>query len=359
MAAPVPFTRDSLTAYEKQPAAAAPAPVAAESQKPAAQVQAPVADTPVVESDALDTSSVDDVPADPAVPGEDGTSVETGDSTTPTADLDSETPIDETGDGKPRSRGTAQERIEELVTERNAYRKYGEHLLATINELKGMKNAPATSIEAPAPAPIADSSDDPPTLEQHQFDPVAFSKAQSKWLKDQVAKGVRTAIETERGQQASADAHAKFIEREAVTRKEFADFDVVTSKNPNFPKLATKAATLIVRSEYGPRIAYELGRNPGLGARIEKMDADSQIAAIGRIEGGIIALKVAPPSTVKKPAPAQKTVTKAPPPPTPVRGSSNPQKQISEMSMDEFVAHERAQKLAKREQNLKIRRAMR
>lgn len=347
------FTRESLTAYEAQPA---PVAAALESPKPAAQVQTPVADTPVVESDASDTSSVEDVSADSAEPSDDGTSGATEDSPTPPAESDSETPTSEQGDGKPRARGTAQERIEELVTERNAYRKYGEHLLATIEELKGAK--PAATTAAPAAATTADSNDEPPTLEQHKFDPVEFSKAQSKWLKDQVAKTVAATLAAERGQQDSTAAHAKFIEREAVSRKAHSDFDIMTSKNPNFPKFATKASNLIVRSEFGPEIAYEIGKNPGLGARIEKMDADSQIAAIGRIEG-TIAARVAAPSAPAKPVPAKKTVTKAPPPPTPVRGSSNPQKQINEMSMDEFVAHERSQKLAKREQNLKIRRAMR
>lgn len=352
MTAPVPFTRDSLTAYEKQPAPAA----VTESPAPAAKVQAPVSDA-TESAPASEASSVEDVSAAPAELGEDGTSDATDDSSNPPADSDSETPTSEQGDGKPRARGSAQERIEELVTERNAYRKYGEHLLATITELKAVKPATSQQTAAPAAATIADSNDEPPTLEQYKFDPVEFSKAQSKWLKDQVTKQVAVTLAAERGQQASTAAHAKFIEREAVARKEFADFDIMTSKNPNFPKLATKAANLIVASELGPKIAYELGKNPGLCARIEKMDADSQIAAIGRIEGTIVARATTPTSTATKTQ--QKTVTKAPPPPNPVRGSSNPQKQISEMSMEEFVAHERAQKLAKREQNLKIRRAMR
>jgi hypothetical protein len=348
--APVPFTRDALNTYEKQPQVAA----VAESPKPAAVEQAPVADTPVVESDASDASSVEDVSADPAALGDDGTSDATEDSSTSTADSDSETPASEQGDGKPKPRGSAQERIEELVTERNAYRKYGEHLLATIEELKAKPAVKTT--DAPAAATTADSGDEPPTLEQHQFDPVAFSKAQSKWLKDQVTKQVSETLAAERGQQASVSANAKFIEREAVARKEYKDFDIMTSKNPNFPKFAPEASNLIVGSEIGPKIAYEIGKDPALSARIEKMTATQQIATIGRIEGTILARTTAAPT---KGAPPKKTVTKAPPPPTPIKGGSNPQKSIAEMGMEEWVAHERAQKIAKREQNLKVRRAMR
>jgi hypothetical protein len=350
--APVPFTRDALTTYEKQPQVAA----VQESPKPAAVEQAPVADTPVVESDASDTSSVEDVSTDPAALGDDGTSDGIEDSSTSTADSDSETPASETGDGKPKPRGSAQERIEELVTERNAYRKYGEHLLATIEELKTAKPAATSKTDAPAAATTADSGDEPPTLEQHQFDPVAFSKAQSKWLKDQVTKQVSATLAAERGQQEATSSHAKFIEREAAARKEFKDFDIMTSKNPNFPKFSKEATNLIVGSDIGPRIAYEIGKDPALSARIEKMTAIQQIAAIGRVEGAIMARTTAAPT---KGTPPKKTVTKAPPPPTPIKGGSNPQKNISEMSMSEFVAHERAQKLAAREQNLKIRRAMR
>jgi hypothetical protein len=358
------FTRDSLATYEKQPQTPVELPktVLVGDSPPAASTQA-ATDSAATESTASDTSSVEGVSADSAAPSDDGTSDATDNSSNPTADSDSDTSASDTGDGKPRARGTAQERIEELVTERNAYRKYGEHLLAQIQELKGgAKPAITTPVsEAPAAATTADSGDEPPTLEQYKFDPVAFSKAQTKWLKDQVAKGVQTALANERGQQDMATAQAKFREREAASRQLHPDFDIVTIKNPNYPKLDPKAANLVIRSEFGTEIAYELGKNAGLSARIEKMDADSQIAAIGRLEGTIAARPAAttPTAAVSKPNLAQKTVTKAPPPPTPVRGSSNPQKAISEMSMDEFVAHERAQKLAKREQNLKIRRAMR
>jgi hypothetical protein len=190
---------------------------------------------------------------------------------------------------------------------------------------------------------------------------VAFSKAQTKWLSDQVAKGVATALAAERNKQSATDNHAKFIEREAAARKEFADFDVVTSKNPNFPKLSDRAAAIIVASELGPKIAYELGKNSALSARIERMDPDAQIAAIGRIAGTLEARAPVPVATptVKTPVHQKKTVTNATPPPQPVRGSSNPQKQISEMSMQEFVAHERAQKLAERENRQKVRAALR
>jgi hypothetical protein len=324
---------------------------------PAAVVPDPVI-APTVE-DANDTpaSSADDVSADPADPVEDGTSDATDDSSNSPADPSSDTPSGEQGDGKPR-RSAAQERIEELVTERNAFRKYGEHLLAHIEELKKGATPPTGSTGTPPPAANADSGDEPPTLEQFKFDPVEFSKAQSKWLKDQVKKQVADTLAAARGQQDSAAATAKFIEREAVSRAAHPDFDLMTSKNPNFPKLDVKSADMIVKSELGTEIAYHLGKNPGLAARIEKMDRDSQIAAIGRIEGELAA-KSAAPAPKGKPAPAQKTVTKAPPPPTSVRGSVNPTKQVHEMSMEEFAAHERAQKLAKREQSLKIRRAMR
>ncbi len=349
------FTRESLAAYEAQTTAAAPA----AAQTPPAE-PAPVADAPVAAPDASDTSSVEDVSADPAVPGEDGTSDATDDSSSPPADSDSDTPTSEQGDGKPR-KGSAQERIEELVFERNAARKFNDHLLDTIKELKAKVDglaapAPATaSTPATATAPAA-SDDDPPTLEQYKFDPVEYAKAQSKWLKDQVDKKVATALAEAKGQQDIATAQQKFVEREAEAKKAYPDFEVVTSKNPNFPKLHAETANAIVRSDLGPIVAYEIGKDAVLSARIEKMNQRDQLAAIARVEGMIIGRQAA--ATKSTPKPAQKTVTKAPPPPTPVRGSSNPQKNVSEMSMEEFVAHDRQQKLAQQAE-LKQRRAMR
>lgn len=324
---------------------------ATESQTPAAQEQAPVADA--VESAAPAASSAESASAEPAESG-DGTSDVTETSSTPSADPDSVAQTGEQGDGKPRTR--AQERIEELVFERNAARKFNDHLLETIKELKGGKTPAVT--ETPAAVTDTVSSDDePPTIDQYDFDPVKFTKAQSKWLKDQVAKGVSQALSQERNAQSIHEAQAQFRAREVEAKKSYPDFEEVTVKNPTFPKFAPRVTEMIVRSELGPDIAYEIGKDAVLSARIEKMGVDEQIAQIGRIQGRIEARKAATATTAAPPA--KKTVTKAPPPPTPVRGGSNPSKAYSEMNMDEFVAHERAQKTALRSQVREARRAMR
>ena len=339
------FSREDLKAYESQPAAPAP-----ETAPPAAEP------TPA----APEASSAESVPTDPAVPESDVTSGEQAESPPAAADSDSETPAEpqDQDDGPPKG-SRARERIEELVAERNALRKYGEHLLATVAELKGA-TTPAPAAAAPAAATPA-ASTAPPSLEDFGYDQVAFSKAQTEWVQQEVARQVKANLEAARAENDSVSAREKFLEREAKVKATLPDFETVTAKNPAFPKLEQAAADMIVRSEIGPQIAYHLGKNPDVATRISRMNAEGQKLAIARLEGQLTVTPPAAPAAAAAPKtqPKPKSVTSAPPPPTPTPAGSAGPKDIASMTMDEWVAQERAKKMAQREQSLKIRRAMR
>jgi hypothetical protein len=356
------FTRESLAVYEKSPppAAAAPAAAATTESAPAPVVQESVAAAPAEATDTSTASSATDVSADSADPSDDGTSAETGDSATPPADSDSATQESSTeGDGTPTAprKGSAQERIQELVDERNALREYGKYMAEKVAELAGAKKEPAATTET-APAPQA-ATDEPPTLESCGFDQAAWSKALSKWTREQVDKGVASRFQQEKSQQTAEQVKTQFEARADKVRETNPDFDTVVA-NPKLPKLAPDAVRVVLKSEMGPAVLYHLGKNPDVATRISKMDPDLQAAAIGRLEAQLAAPKTPAPAAKPTPKPVhQKTVTKAPPPPQSVRGSVSPEKDISQMSMEEFVAHDRAQKLAKREARKAIGRAMR
>lgn len=333
------FSRDDMAAYEKQtpaPVEPVPEPVAVAPVTPPAEVVPVSAEAPLASAETPQDAPVSDdsslaVVADPAPAS---------------AETDSETPSDIDAaprDEKPR-RNEARERIEELVAERNALRKYGEHLLRTVDELK-------KPVQPVTPAPEIDT-DPPPTLEQHQFDPSAFSKAQNEWVQRQVDKRVATAVQGLEARRDEATLRSNFESKTAEFKKLHTDYDLVIS-NPALPPLAPNTARLIIKSEQGPDLAYHLAKNPDLATRIARMDTEQQAMAIGRLEAQLTATPVTKPNLQKR------TVTQAPPPPKPVSsGASIVTKTIAEMSMDEFVAHERSLKLAQKEARQRLRRAM-
>lgn len=346
------FSRDDIASYEKQPqvkvenfdpwhpttptAEAKPAePTPESTPAPKEETSASPAETPQVEpaDGSIQAVEAESAPADPAQP-------------------ESEAVADaEAGnEGSQPRRSEARERIEELVAERNSLRQYGEYLL---DELKKQKQA-----GQPAPETAAPEADPAPTLEQFQFDPVAFSRAQNEWLDRQVAKRVESAVKQRESQREETSLQANFTQRAAELRKTKPDFDVVLS-NPSLPTLARNAARKVISLEQGPEIAYHLAKNPDLATRIARMEPEDQIMAIGRIDAQLQAAKVQP-APAPKPAPAKRTVTQAPPPPKPV-GNAGPltEKPADVMSMDEWVAKDRARKIAEREAKKRMREAMR
>lgn len=331
------FSREDLTAYASQP-----------------QTQIdkfdPFNPDPQVKAEASQDPSPEDVPE---LPEEvlDGSTTETEAESVAATDANPEgeksPELDDLADGKHRSR--AQERIEELVAERNALRRYGEYLLTQVDGQRKSTQA------APPVAPTEVSDDSAPTLESAEFDPVKLNKLQNEWIQKQVNKRVESAVAQIETRQSETAVRQAFESRVTEFRKKTPDFDTILA-NPALPQLAPEAAKVVVRSEQGPELAYYLGRNPDIAERIARMEPFSQVAAIGRLEGQLSKPAQKEPSKTSKPA----SVTKAPPPPKPVSGGSGiVQKDQALMSMEDWVSHERNKKVADQANRKKIRLAMR
>lgn len=352
------FSRDDLKTYETQ------TPVMDPNHDPwsprdTKDVLNPEAD-PQVKAEASPDPSPEDV-TEPAEQGNDGSTTENQAEPVAAADATPEGEKDpdhdeDFADGKPRSR--AQERIEELVAERNALRKYGEYLLAQVER----KNPAQPAAESQPVHKDQSVDDSAPTLESAEYDPVKLAKMQTEWIQKQVEKRVETAVKQIESRQSEVATRQAFENRTAEFRKSAPDFDVVIS-NPALPQLAPDAARVVVRSDNGPDIIYHLGKNPDLAVRISRMDAASQSAAIGRLEEQLVRAKAEAANAQKEPSKVTKApakVTKAPPPPKPVSSSSGVvSKPENIMSMDEWVAAERNRKIAEKQARIKMRNAMR
>lgn len=356
------FSREDMTVYEAKPQIQEDNfdPWGGKSSPPEPQVKA-----------AAEPESSPEPATEPLVEGSsqatnDGSTTEQEAETVAATDAnlegDKDPEVEEAADGRPRSR--AQERISELVDERNAVKEYNKYLQSKLDEFlrsQAPKPAPASS---PEKASQADAEDIAPTLESVGFDPVELNKKQNEWIQKQVNRRVESAVKQFEVRQSEVAIRQAFESKTAEFRKTTPDFDVVLA-NPALPQLAPEAARVVIRSENGPAIAYHLGKNPDLAVRIAKMDPVDQAAAIGRLEGQIVrttseAKDTTEPSKVAKAPVKVASVTKAPPPPKPVTGGTAPlQKQMGDMSMEEWVAHERGRKVADRMAKQKMRQSMR
>lgn len=342
------FTREDLVSYAKQnptPAPDATAPAADDSAAAATKAATNVSDDATNGDIDLSPDSSPDESTASTDSSEDGTSDATADSSTADAESPDSDPHADANGGRSRAR----DRIEDLIAERNALKAYGKHLEARMAEM-GSTPKPAATTET-APASVADKDDEPPSLKAHAYDPDAYAKANQEWLKRQVGKVVAATLAAERAQATNQQIAERFHAQETAFKKITPDYDVVTS-NTNLPQLAPVASRAVVTSENGVPIAYHLAKNPELATRISRMAPEQQLVAIGRLEAQLSAPKAAAPAV--KPQ-QKKTVSKAPPPPTTVSTGGQGQKSQADMSMDEWVATERAKKSAQREQKRQVR----
>jgi hypothetical protein len=238
------------------------------------------------------------------------------------------TPVDEsTPPAEAPVKGSARERIEDLIAERNALKKYIEY-----RDSLPQAAPPAAPVAAPMATEAA------PTLESCQFDTDKWTREMNSWTQKQIQSGVRAALTTEREQLGDEEAKGRFNERMAAFAAATPDVKIVLG-NPALPQLAKDAAQLVVASDLGPQILYHLGRNPEKAARIARTSPIQQAAAIGRLEAELRA-------PVKP-----KALTKAPAPPTPTAGASAPPMDDMKLPLKEFMAREKQRLIERRQRH--------
>ena len=347
------FTLAELADYGKTPA---PAPAAQADSAPAA---APVAPVPPAAAPAASAEVPPVAPTPAPAPAESPPAVPAASSGEPVASPAAPTPAaaepavsappSETGAPETPPKGGARERIEGLIEENKALRRYGEYLLTRLPA--AAQAAPAAPV--PVTPPAAPVGKPAPTLAECGFDTNKWTTEMQRWTAEQIQVGVQTAVQTAEQTREVTAAMSTFESRARVFAAKTPDFKIVT-ENPALPPLHQAAADLIVQSEKGPEIFYHLGQHPDKAARIARMKPHQQAGAIGRLEAelSVVAppppLAPTPPPTPPAPKPTPKP-SSAPPPPTPVPSGTSPTQDPMTMSMKDFVAWDRAQQQAKRE----------
>ena len=393
------FTREQLAAYEKGPqkeisdkvnpfrgaTPAQAASAAAVAAVAAGQVDATPGGTPQQVAAAPDPLT-DDSPVvdedgtlgDPTDSGE-GTSedvqateepsdsaVDPGDETDPNTDL--------TGEEEPAKpkKGSAAERIVEVLDLAEGYKEYGKLRDAENQELRerlaALEGKAAPAAAAPQ-QPVEEDAGPMPDLSDEDigFDNDKYRAKMKAWVAKTSSQAARAAVREVTGADAAQRAMAAVETKVETFAKDHADFDTVVRKNKVLAQnpLGPDAGLMIQESDFTAELLYQFGKDPGLAIRTARMTPRQQVAQVTRM---IIALEekkaAAEKAGGKKPVPqagakpGQKSITKAPPPPRPTQGGGRAAPRDptdSGMSMEEFARQHRAGKQAAREANRKGR----
>lgn len=398
------FTRDDIAAYEKQPQksvadtlehvlkGATPA-LVADPATVAAVAAGKTDATPAAKAgnNSVDDPSGDEVDSvDQSVTG-DGTSDDTADSSTASAERSGESETSEEGGEsageeaqaarQPPKKGSAAERIQELLDLTEGYKEYGQlkdsALKEALAELARLKagNGAGTPDKKTSEAPLVE--DDPmPDLTDPDinFDTDKLRAKTQKWVDDRIAKGTQRVVKEITGQSAKEKLEADVNTKIAAFSQTHKDYDKVVTKNPVLiaNQLSPVASLELAQSEHVADMLYEFGKDPAFAIRVAKMNPAQQIKAIGRLEATIEARKEAEkeaaatsqskdgqqtPAGGAKP-PKQKSLTQAPPPPTPTRAAGRPTEREEtdpNLSMDDFAKRHREKKQVARAASRKAR----
>lgn len=360
------FSRDSLTSYEAQPAKVVPdttPPVEAKNVTPAAKEPAePVAATPsgddaesAIQSETGDGTS--DVTAESST-----ASVEPSDDTDPSEETGEPAAVEAAATPPPPKKGSAAARVQEVLDKAEGYKEFGKQMAAELqkarNEIAQLKagGSPASARTASAPQnedpPMPDLSD--PDVD---FDTDKLRAKTAKWIKD-VAKAAATP-DPRVTEQAQTIAHVNAKTKEFAATHD--DWKEVVEENPILiaNQLSRDASLAVAKSDNVAALMYEMGKDPLLAVKISKMSPAQQLVAIGKLEAKIEAQS---PSTASKTNAAgakpatTKSLTNAPPPPSPTRASGRAQERDEtdpSMDMEEFARRHRMVKQDKRAQHRK------
>jgi hypothetical protein len=370
------FTRDDLAAYESQPqtqVAEKPIVTAPAATEPEPLPTESAADADSSAADASDQPEAGDVTSDD---NSSESSTEGADESGETAEGETEgEPEGELTEGETESTGQQpkQSRAFKRIQELNAkaleasdlaegYKEFGkltaEQLKAAREELAALRaqlagDKPAPAAETPPAAPVAKLGPMPKLTDPDvNFDPDTLAQKVEEWTEKKVELSVKAALQTAGKQTEAAKTVQTFQSRIEDFKKTATDWDAKV-RNPELPKLDPAAQSVLVKSELGPQMVYHLASNIAEAKRIAALAPEDQVMEIGVLKATLAAAaKPAPTSTAKTPVTSakpvvKKSVSQAPPPPTPVPAGKRAQgREITDpgMDMDEFARRHRESK---------------
>lgn len=241
----------------------------------------------------------------------------------------------------PSKKQTAQERIDELTRARREAERRADDLQKRLEALE--QRAPR---EVPpkeeTPEPAKSEAEGPPKPDDFEFGELdsAYIAAVVDYQTEKRWEEFRQRDAAERQQ---AAVRAKFEQQITQGREKYPDFDekVVQGAQAGTWPLSATLGVLLVESEVGEDIAYELASNPSEAERVFRLPDVEQARYFGRLEAKFSAARAAATGgNAPAETPATTRAPQAPPPVTPGRGAGG-QFQATAKS-DDFAAFEKA-----------------
>lgn len=261
-----------------------------------------MADTPVVmevETPVVDTSELSQ--AEGAVT----------ESETPAKDDAAAEAKDEAKDSGDYRKGAFQRRINELTKQKHD----------ALRELEYMR---AQAARTTPPQPTAPTPTSKPRADDFETTE-GYVDALTDWKVGQALQSQREDEEASREAEATRATLRQFTPQLDAARAKYEDFDEVTSA----PIYAAHVQQAFLESPHGADVAYYLGTHPGELERINAMRPAEALRAIVKLEPRFESVQ-------------PKTVSKAPPPITPVQGSVRVGQDTSKMTAQEYYEAKRA-----------------
>ncbi len=233
-------------------------------------------------------------------------------------------------DPKKLRKSALQERFSELTTKQKEAAARAD---AAERELQAIRDR-----EAEAARQEQARRDAAPRPRREEFDdPDAYDQALITWTENKAkregAESERAKYQAEAAARESASIRDVFATRVAEFKAIAPDFEQVAYAK-DLPMTDVMALT-IQRMENGPAVAYHLGQNTAVAAKLAQMAPAAQLFELGRLSATVATQKAA-------------AVSKAPPPIEPVGSRSGASKDISAMTGDEYYEYREAQRAAAR-----------
>ena len=163
-----------------------------------------------------------------------------------------------------------------------------------------------------------------------------YLEALAKYTVTEERKKAQQEDEAKKAHETTKQKVATYAERADKARETLADFDDVVDQDLPISQAMVESIT---DSEIGPQIAYYLGKNPQEALRIAKLPPMAAAREIGKLEA-----KLTP---ADEPEKTETTPSKAPKPPSPVKGATTSPGPSDNDSMDDWL----------RKRNKQLRRA--
>lgn len=292
---------------------------------------------PDANQEAVETQVANTEVQDPADSGGSQDHVESGNERGERADGGEEGQVENEGQ---QGKKPIQPRINELVRKRHEAEREAAYWRGV-----AQANASKSTVETPAPA----AAPAKPTADQFKtYD--EYVEALTDWKSDRAVEkalaSVNTKIEEKSTQQTAAQQQAdrtkNWQARQDATRAVLKDYDDVVGES-DVP-IAPHVGELLLDSDHGPALAYKLAKDPELADKLNRMAEKQAAKEIGKMEAAFDIAAGSSNSQTQTAAPAaQPNVSRAPTPPRPVTQGRSTSKDLSQMSMDEYVVARKAQ----------------